>query len=374
MKNIGLYVHIPFCKAKCKYCDFLSYAGLEDKIPAYFSSLLTEIHDYKDKNIIVDSVFIGGGTPSVVNHEYIVKILETVFSCFTVTDSAEITIEANPGTINPEALKAYCKAGINRLSMGVQSANENELKALGRIHTWDTFERSFNDARQAGFRNINADLIFGIPEQNTESWSNTLNKIIALDPEHISCYSLIVEENTVFSDMDKNGRLILPGDDDERDMYYTAEELLNNNGYMHYEISNFSKKGFECRHNIKYWECDEYIGVGIGAHSFYNKMRFSNTGDMGRYIEYAGRGSFIRSGEHIDKCEAMKEFMMLGLRKTSGIDKADFFRRYNENCTELFKIELDKLSGQGLIIIDDKGVRLTEKGLDFANLAFMEFV
>ena len=286
MKNIGIYVHIPFCKQKCKYCDFISFQCMEDKFEDYFKYLIKEIEN-KSEEVMdeIDTIYIGGGTPSIVPAEYIEQVLKEIFGKYKVSKNAEITIEVNPGTVDEEKLKKYLSIGINRLSIGLQSTNDKLLKMLGRVHTYKEFEDVFEKARNVGFKNINVDLMIGLPNQTTEDVDESLEKIIDKNPEHISVYSLIIEENTNMFDLINEGILELPSEDLERKMYWRVKETLELNGYNHYEISNFSKVGFESKHNMNCWNQHEYLGFGVAAHSYFDGMRYSNINDLKQYIE-----------------------------------------------------------------------------------------
>ena len=287
-KPIGLYVHIPFCVRKCNYCDFCSFdiSSVTWK-EQYLKALESEIRSYTERNIAVDSIFIGGGTPSLLTPDEFGLITEAIKDSFDVLPDVEFTVEANPGTLNEEKLAAFVRCGVNRLSMGLQSIHENELKTLGRIHNFDDFKHSFTIARKIGINNINVDLMYGIPHQTIDSFSKTLESVCDLLPEHISLYGLIIEEGTPFYKMQRE--LPLPTEDTECDMYYFAAKYLRKLGYFHYEISNYAKAGMECQHNLKYWRCEEYIGVGLNAHSYLDSKRFYNSENADEYILDIGR-------------------------------------------------------------------------------------
>lgn len=378
MKNIGIYVHIPFCKQKCKYCDFISFQCMEDKFEDYFKYLIKEIEN-KSEEVMdeIDTIYIGGGTPSIVPAEYIEQVLKEIFGKYKVSKNAEITIEVNPGTVDEEKLKKYLSIGINRLSIGLQSTNDKLLKMLGRVHTYKEFEDVFEKARNVGFKNINVDLMIGLPNQTTEDVDESLEKIIDKNPEHISVYSLIIEENTNMFDLINEGILELPSEDLERKMYWRVKETLELNGYNHYEISNFSKVGFESKHNMNCWNQHEYLGFGVAAHSYFDGMRYSNINDLKQYIE-----NFINEEavynvvfhEKQDKEEMMKEYMILGLRKIEGVKISDFKNKFVDNPLYVFRRELEKLTKNDLLEIDKDVIKLTKKGLDFANMVWIEFV
>ncbi len=378
MKNIGIYVHIPFCKQKCKYCDFISFQCMEDKFEDYFKYLIKEIEN-KSEEVMdeIDTIYIGGGTPSIVPAEYIEQVLKDIFRKYKVSKNAEITIEVNPGTVDEEKLKKYLSIGINRLSIGLQSTNDKLLKMLGRVHTYKEFEDVFEKARNVGFKNINVDLMIGLPNQTTEDVDESLEKIIDKNPEHISVYSLIIEENTNMFDLINEGILELPSEDLERKMYWRVKETLELNGYNHYEISNFSKVGFESKHNMNCWNQHEYLGFGVAAHSYFDGMRYSNINDLKQYIE-----NFINEEavynvvfhEKQDKEEMMKEYMILGLRKIEGVKISNFKNKFVDNPLYVFRNELEKLTKNDLLEIDEDVIKLTKKGLDFANMVWIEFV
>ena len=295
MKNIGIYIHIPFCKQKCYYCDFISYSKKDNLIEEYINAILEEIKDVakgnkddyenrKDDLFLVKTIYIGGGTPSYINSKYIVKIVKLIKDEFKIAEDIEITLEVNPGTVNKEKLKDYYEIGINRLSIGLQSTNDELLKLIGRIHTYSEFEDAYNWARKVGFNNINADLIIGLPKQKIDDVEKSVKRLIELGLEHISVYSLILEEGTVLEKKVENKELELVSDDEERNMYWCAKKMLEENGYKHYEISNFAKNGYESKHNMDCWNQKEYIGFGVAAHSYTNNIRYSNIECVENYI------------------------------------------------------------------------------------------
>ena len=387
-KNVGLYVHIPFCKKKCEYCDFKSYADKEELIEEYVKWLKYELEevgkgnrlDYEnhlDNLAIVKTIYIGGGTPSLIDSKYISEILEVIKKNYTFAENTEITIEVNPGTVNKEKLEQYKKSGINRLSIGLQSTHDRLLKKIGRIHNYDDFLNTFKIARNVGFENINIDLMLGLPEQSIEDLEQSVEEVIKLNPEHISVYSLIVEEETPFYKKLEANELNLPEDDLERKMYWAVKEKLEKSGYIHYEISNFAKKGFESKHNLSCWNQDEYIGFGTSAHSYTNNVRYSNIDNIEEYINNFKTDNETENfvfHEKQNKESKMKEFMMLGLRKIEGISIKDFKSRFSLNPIFAYRKELEKLVDEELIEIDGDNIRLTNKGLDLANLVWEEFV
>ena len=387
-KSIGLYVHIPFCKKKCAYCDFKSYAGKENLIDEYIKWLKYELQglgegnklDYEnniDDLVIIKTIYIGGGTPSIIDSNYITQILDTIRNSFVIDPDVEITIEINPGTVNKEKLEEYKRSGINRLSIGLQSTNDMLLKELGRIHTYKEFLDTYNLARKIEFKNINVDLMLGLPKQSVNDLRESLDKIIELNPEHISVYSLIIEEGTEFFKKLNENKLTLPGDEIEREMYWLTKRKLEEAGYNHYEISNFSKKGFESKHNLSCWNQEEYIGVGVAAHSYTNNVRYSNVDSIEEYIDNYKNGNetdnFIFH-EKQNKESKMQEFMLLGLRKIDGIHIQEFKAKFGENPIFVFRTALEKLVNRELIEVDGDVIRLTNKGLDLANLVWEEFV
>lgn len=387
-KNVGIYVHIPFCKQKCRYCDFKSYAGKEELVEKYIKWVKYELSEVGDGNrldyennlddlAVINTVYIGGGTPSFIDSKYIVEIIDTIKKHYTLIERPEITIEVNPGTITKEMLEDYIDCGINRISIGLQSNHEKLLQELGRIHTYKDFENTYQLARDIGFKNINVDLMIGLPNQTLEDVNLTLDKIISYDPEHISVYSLIVEEGTPLCNDIENKNLILPDDETERKMYWNVKNRLQESGYMHYEISNFAKPGFESKHNLDCWNQKEYIGIGASAHSYTNGVRFSNVDTIEEYIknfEIEKEEDNLIFHEKQNKVSMMKEYMMLGLRKIEGIQIQAFKNKFGENPIFLYRKELEKLVNNELIEIDGDYIKLTNKGIDLANLVWEEFV
>lgn len=371
MKEIGIYIHIPFCNSKCFYCDFNSFEGKEDKIEEYINTLLIEIESCAKTNFNVKTIYIGGGTPSFINEKYIEKIVQRIKEKFIVNQNAEITIEANPGTLNLEKLENYYKCGINRLSIGLQSTDNNSLKSIGRIHTYEEFLENYNLARKVGFNNINVDLILALPKVNQKSIQTQVKEIINLNPEHISVYSLILEENTKLYNLYNEKQIELPNDEEERKMYWDVKKLLEKNNYEHYEISNFAKKGFYSKHNEDCWNQKEYLGFGAGASSYFKKIRYSNPKTIEEYIENFDKKEI----EEVQTREAeAKEYMMLGLRKIEGASISSFEQKFKINPLFYFRFEISKLVEEELIEVDLDNIKLTPKGLDLANLVFEEFV
>ena len=390
MNNLSLYIHIPFCKAKCNYCDFNSYPGKTALMEPYFHAIETEIKlRGRDKGTgtmshsevghgtcpLVPTVFIGGGTPSLADPQMINRLMNACRQNFRLAGDAEISMESNPGTLSFEKLTGYKACGINRLSIGLQAWQDRLLKELGRVHSMEEFVENLKLARKAGFRNINVDLIFGLPGQTISDWTETVSNIISLDIEHISCYSLKIEEGTVFGNRLRTGELEEPDDELDRKMYWHAIDSLVRNGYKHYEISNFARPGFECRHNLVYWRAEEYLGIGAGAHSYLDGCRFNNVNGIEDYIDGIEKGVVFRENEQpIDKNEAMSEYMILGLRLVDGISTEAFKARFGEEADSVFGGQLAKLEHRQLLERNGDRWRLTSTGLDFGNTVFMEFL
>lgn len=383
MKTVGIYVHVPFCKQKCKYCDFISFQNCENYFDDYFECLKKEITEKaneinsENKKILIDTIYFGGGTPSIVCEKYIEEVLNKIYEYYNVSENAEITVEVNPGTVDKLKLERYFEIGINRLSIGLQSTDDKLLKMLGRIHTYKEFENTYDLARKIGFKNINVDLMIGLPNQSLENVHDSLEKIVQKNPEHISVYSLIIEENTKMFDLIEKGELELPDEDVERKMYWSVKKFLEENGYNHYEISNFSKSGFESKHNANCWNQHEYLGFGIAAHSYFNNIRYSNIDNLRQYIKNWKNEQSVYNivfHEHQNKDDMMKEFMMLGLRKIDGVKISEFKEKFVDNPIFVFRNQLNKLVKEGLIEVLDNNIRLSDRGLDLANEVWMEFV
>lgn len=375
MKKLGLYIHIPFCVKKCNYCDFLSAPATKQVQMAYMETLQKEIEEkateYTDWS--VDTVFIGGGTPTSVPYEAIVRIMDTVRAGFRIDEDCEITMECNPGTVTKEALEAYLAVGINRLSIGLQSADDELLKQLGRIHTYEQFLETFHWARKAGFKNINVDIMSGLPNQTLEQYEDTLKKLVELGVEHISAYSLIVEEGTPFYKLYEEDRLELPDENTEREMYYRTNAVLQEAGFERYEISNYAKKGYECRHNVRYWIRESYLGLGLGAASMIENSRYKNTEWLDEYLT---ENKYMEKTEvqKLSKEECIEEFMFLGLRMTAGISKTKFEQTFGVPIEDVYGKVLLKLKEQKLIYEVGDSIFLTEYGLDVSNHVWVEFL
>lgn len=374
-KEIGIYVHIPFCKKKCDYCDFISYCNKDNLIEEYIESVKKEIEHQNIKSKIT-TIYIGGGTPSYIESKYIAQIMECIKKK-NVAEDAEITIEVNPGTVTEEKLQDYINCGINRISIGLQTTKDELLKQIGRIHCYDEFFNTYKLAQKVGFKNINVDLMLGLPNQRILDLKESLEQVIKLKPKHISVYSLIVEDGTPIAKKIHAGKLRLPDEDLERHMYWYIKNTLELNGYKHYEISNFAKKGFESKHNMNCWDQKEYIGVGVAAHSYRDITRYSNTENIEEYIHNVENGDFEKNRiihEIQKEDDAKKEFMLLGLRKIDGVKISEFKNKFGDNPIYLFRNELKKLSDEKLLVIDDDYIRLSSKGIDLANLVWEEFV
>ncbi len=379
-KPLGLYVHIPFCVKKCNYCDFLSAPAADDTKKRYVDALCKEISSYKEitGEYELATVYFGGGTPSVLEESLLGQLLETIRKSFLVDKAAEITIEVNPGTVTKEKLLNYKELGINRLSIGVQSAKPEELKLLGRIHTFGDAEQTVKWAREAGFDNISIDIISALPKQTLEDYKYSVEAVLKLQPEHISSYSLIVEEKTPFFDLYAEGmekEADLPEEETDRAMYAYTKERLAEAGYERYEISNYAKPGCESRHNSSYWTGREYLGVGLGASSLFTNARYHNETDLTTYIEEAEAGKEVRREiERLVEAEQMEEFMILGLRRMCGISRTEFQSRFGKPLETIYGSALQKLKQQGLITIEGDRVALTEIGIDVSNQVFIEFL
>ncbi|AGX42089.1 oxygen-independent coproporphyrinogen-III oxidase 1 [Clostridium saccharobutylicum DSM 13864] len=373
MKEISLYIHIPFCKQKCLYCDFPSYAGKEILIDEYIESLNKEILQ-KGKDYIISSIFIGGGTPSYLNDDNLNKLLSAL-NKLNLKDDLEFTVECNPGTLNASNLEIMKKYNVNRLSMGLQSTKDNILKNIGRVHNYEQFKENYFLARKIGFRNINVDLMFGLPDQTVNEWKESLEEIVKLNPEHISAYSLIIEEGTCFYDLYEKDKLKLPSEDEERLMYSYTKKILNNHGYHQYEISNFSKAGNECFHNKAYWKCNEYLGLGVSASSFIDKKRIKNIDNIREYIKRINNNESVEDEIHVnDMKDDIEEFMFMGFRMIEGISIDYFKERFNKNIYEVYKEVIEKNINEGLLIYDSGKLYLSSKGIELSNYVMSDFI
>ena len=377
MGNIGLYIHIPFCRQKCLYCDFPSWAGKEDEMQGYVDVLTKEIQnrsmEYPDRKVV--SVFLGGGTPTTLSIPMLEQLMQAVFANWNIAEDAEITTEANPGTLDRKMASALKQMGFNRLSMGVQAWQNRLLKDLGRIHTIESFQENYKAVREAGFENVNTDLMFALPNQTMEDWQETVKNMIALAPEHISAYSLILEEGTPFYDKYEKGELEPAEEDLDREMYHWAVDYLAEMGYEQYEISNFAKKDRQSRHNRIYWEAEEYLGMGLGSHSYMNGKRFHNIYDLQEYIKADGDVSLLKEDvEIITEEDALAEFMFLGLRLTEGVSFDRFRERFGQEMKNIYGSQIEELVKDGLLEEDEMGIRLTRRGVDISNFVFEKFL
>ena len=375
-KEMELYLHIPFCVKKCDYCDFLSFPADESIKREYVETLKREIEEVGERyrNCQVSTIFVGGGTPSILNTSYIVEIFDVLRRKFHVAGNAEISMEVNPGTVTKEKLSDWRRAGINRLSMGLQSADNRELKRLGRIHTWEDFLESFRRAREEGFSNLNVDLMSALPGQTMDGWMETLKRTAAQEPEHISAYSLIIEEGTPFYERygGKKGEALLPDEDTDRDMYHKTREFLASCGYERYEISNYAKPGRECRHNIGYWTGVPYLGLGLGAASYIEGIRFSNTRNLKEYL--AGKPGDDRDRQVLTKKEMEEEFFFLGLRLAAGVSLKEFERRFGLTAEEVYPGLMERMVKEGAAVLERDRFFLTEYGFDVSNYVMAQFL
>lgn len=366
----GLYIHLPFCRKKCSYCDFVSYMGIYGIEDDYINALLAEFDLYRGESI--DTVYFGGGTPTSLKTKNLIKLLNGVFSTFNVAQNAEVTVECNPNTADFEKFRALIACGANRLSVGIQSLDDKCLRTIGRIHTAYDASKCIDDAVRAGFLNLSVDLMFGLPGQSLKSVQNSVRGVLAMPNIcHVSCYGLILEENTPLWKQAHAGEVTLPDEDTEFEMYCKIKELLQSNGIYQYEISSFAKDGFQSRHNLKYWSCEEYIGCGAAAHSYFNGVRFCHTPEPESYIKNPG----ARLEEMIiSKKEQMSEFMFLGLRKNAGISVSEFSLKFGYRPDEIYKNVIEKFTRVGLLISAGDTLRLSEKGVYVSNTVLCEFV
>lgn len=373
MKEISLYIHIPFCKQRCFYCDFPTFAGKERFREEYIDALIKEIKE-KCMNYRIKTIFIGGGTPSHLESQELEKLLSVV-KTLNLTKDIEYSMECNPGTLTKEKLLVMKKYGINRISFGLQSCNNKLLKEIGRIHTFEEFLENYNLARSSGFDNINVDLMYGLPNLTVELWRDTLNKICELRPEHISAYSLIIEEGTAFYKLYEKDKLNLPSEDDERVMDKLTKDILKENGYHQYEISNYSLEGMECEHNKVYWSQEEYIGVGTASTSYINRCRMSNINNIREYIEKINSSQNIIAEEHSNSIEdEMEEFVFMGLRMILGIDLSLFKKKFGVDIRSIYEKVMEKNIRDGLLKVEEGRMFLTEKGVELSNSVMSDFI
>lgn len=373
MKEVALYIHIPFCKKKCLYCDFPSYSGKESLMKDYAKALKKEIIE-RCSGYIIKSLFIGGGTPSYLDNESLVILLDAIAELNLLKD-CEKTMECNPGTVNESKLELIKKYGINRLSFGLQSTNNRVLQSIGRIHTFEEFKENYYLARKLGFENINIDIMFGLPDVNKEDAKKDIERVIKLNPEHISFYGLIIEEGTPFYSMYNKGDLKLPDEEEEREIYNSCRDILEKNGYNQYEISNYSKNNYRCQHNVVYWECREYIGVGVSASSYIDNKRIKNIDSVEKYIKNINQKMDVSITENINCIEDdIEEFMFMGLRMIEGISEEEFKRRFSICIDEIYKDEIKKNIQRGLLIRDKGRIYLTKKGIELSNEVMSDMI
>lgn len=400
-KDLELYVHIPFCVKKCSYCDFLSFPADERTQGAYTDALLKEIAYYGKQmgDYVVNTIYIGGGTPSWLDENKMLRILDTIYTSFQVSRDAEISMECNPGTLTQSKLSMYRRAGINRLSIGLQSADDEELKILGRIHTFSQFLKTYEMARETGYSNINVDLISGIPYQTVDKFYKTLQKVVRLKPNHISAYTLIVEKGTPFYEKYKFDAVkqeagmptdILPNEDEVYRIYKLTQQYLKETGYKQYEISNFAQPGYECQHNIGYWTRKDYLGLGLGAASLVDNVRYSNTTDLYAYMENVENIKLYRFEQENGASEVgtnlhaavdvvtrkaqMEEYMFLGLRLTDGITRKDFLQTFGIPIEGVYKDVLERMKKENLLYVGEGRICLTDRGMDLGNYVMSQFL
>lgn len=386
MKEMELYIHVPFCIKKCAYCDFLSAPAGEEERQRYVETMIKEIQGYRKKyqEYCVTTIFVGGGTPSVLSGEQIKEVFNALRASFVIDTQAEITIEVNPGTVTEEKVEAWMQAGVNRISIGLQSVNDEELQMLGRMHTYKDFLNTYHLLRDKGFNNLNIDLISAIPGQTLESWKKTLSTVAELEPEHISAYSLIVEEGTpfytIYGEGGADGNLEsmvqpLPDEETERFIYEETETILQKYGYDRYEISNYAKPGYACRHNEGYWRRVNYLGVGLGASSLIENQRFRNFSTYDVYMDaIQNQKLFHEEVESLSVTDEMEEFIFLGLRMMSGISREEFQKKFEKKIETVYEKQIQQLKKDGLIEFVENRIRLTKRGIDISNYVFEQFL
>lgn len=387
MKELELYLHIPFCVRKCQYCDFLSAPAEESVRQAYMEQMEKEIHMAAEscRDYRISTIFIGGGTPSVLSAVQIKNLFDQLHSCFSILPDAEITLECNPGTVDRDKIRACLESGVNRLSFGLQSADIKELQLLGRIHTFEQFAANYELARAEGFKNINVDIMSALPGQKAGTYEKTIQKVLALRPEHISAYSLIIEEGTPFYERFAQAEMLrekgkdqhlLPTEEEEREMYVMTKELLKSAGYGRYEISNYALDGFACRHNTGYWKRKDYLGIGLGAASLVDNVRFSNTAELKEYLaaDFTGMRNAVCGREQLSVEAQMEEFMFLGLRMMCGVSEKEFYMQFLKTMEEVYGEVLKKQLKDGLIKRTREGYCLTEYGIDVSNYVMAQYL
>lgn len=373
MKPLSVYIHIPFCVQKCKYCDFLSAPSTRENMELYMDALKKEMisESVKYEEYEIETIFFGGGTPSILDEGQIEDCIDVLRTNYQISKLCEITLEMNPGTASMQKLEGWKRAGVKRLSIGLQSANDSELRLIGRIHDFDTFVKSYEQAKAAGFDNINVDLMSALPGQTISGWRETLNKVLLLEPDHISAYSLIIEEGTPLSKhIDEYPPV--PSEDEDREMYRDTKRILKEHGFMRYEVSNYAKEGKECKHNVTYWTRGNYAGFGLGASSMVENIRWHNTENMDKYIKNP-----TESKEDMEKLslnDCMEEFMFLGLRMMQGVSKKRFFKEFDMNMDEVYGDVLKKWEKTGHLKMEGDNVSLTDSGIDISNAIFTDFL
>ncbi|MGL5751305.1 MAG: radical SAM family heme chaperone HemW [Paraclostridium sp.] len=374
---LGLYIHVPFCVQKCNYCDFNSFKVKGNDKKEYLDYIKKEMilykNEFKDKQF--DTVFFGGGTPSILSISELEELVVAIFENFNIKEDAEVSMECNPGTINKEKLLHMKNLGINRLSIGLQAIQNHHLEYIGRIHSYEEFEKNYLEAREVGFDNINVDLMYALPNHKKEEWIESLDKIISLNPSHISAYSLILEEGTRLYDMYECEEFKLLDEDTDIEMYNYTINKLRENGYNQYEISNYAKENKECKHNIIYWQCDNYLGLGPGASGFIGKNRYSNESDLDEYNKKVSQK--IKPVEEkilLSEQDKIEEFIFMGLRMNEGISLKVFKDRFNKRFEDIYKETMDKLIYDKLLELDGEYLRLTQKGREISNSVFIEFI
>ncbi|WP_244272705.1 radical SAM family heme chaperone HemW [Natronincola peptidivorans] len=374
---MSIYIHIPFCKKKCYYCDFISYSNKEDKIQEYIDALKKEMLLYKEElsSCEIKSIFIGGGTPSILSEEQVASMMNSLYENYRIAKDAEISMESNPGLLNHDKLKAYFNSGINRLSIGLQASQDHLLNCIGRIHRYDDFLKNLQEARAVGFTNINVDLMFGLPGQTLKDWQDTIEKIVDLEVPHIAAYSLIIEEDTLFYSWEAEGRIEKAKEEVELQMYHHAIDYLKKKGYQHYEISNFAKTNYQCKHNIVYWKNKPYIGFGAAAHSYFQDERFNNYPLLDTYIEsIKNEEKPVENRISLSFREEISETMFLGLRMIEGVSIEEFQKRFKLSPFDIYENKLQKLQERKLVTYDKERIRLTKTGNDLANIVFQEML
>ncbi|MCT4585389.1 MAG: radical SAM family heme chaperone HemW [Peptostreptococcaceae bacterium] len=375
MNKKALYVHIPFCKSKCNYCDFNSFNANEKLMDEYIQALIKEMTLTKDKIDILDTIFIGGGTPSILSLKNIEKLLRGIYENFSIKDDCEITMESNPKTLNLEKLKLLKSLKINRLSMGVQAVSDKNLKFLGRIHSFEDAKKMYNEALKVGFSNINIDMMFSYPNQSLKEWKHALEEVLKLNPKHLSIYSLILEEGTKLYDLYEEGSIEILDDQLDRQMYYFARDILEQNGYHQYEISNFAKDDYECEHNKIYWRCEEYLGIGLSAHSYLNSKRFYNKSNIDEYIKDLENEKLpIKEIKDLTLDEKIEEKIFMNLRMNEGLSLDEFYKLFDIKLENLYSKEIEKLLKDELVVIKDGVIKLSKRGIDLSNKVFIEFL